>query len=80
MTLERTADAPEDDLMDAFAVAGGMQVASFRLSRMEPRGCCARTAGFGGINRDASSVTIVSWGDKAESGGGCDDILLKMTK
>lgn len=75
MTLERTEEAPEDDLIDAFATAGGTQVGSLRFSRMEPRGCCARTAGFGGINREASSVRDGSCGIVAEPGEGVTDIL-----
>lgn len=54
-----------DDLTDALAVAGETQVASFRLSRMLPQGCCVRIAGFGGIRRDSGSA-----GEASPRGGG----------
>lgn len=79
MTFDSTEEAPEDDFMDAFATAGGTQVGSLRFSRMEPRGCCARTAGFGGINREASSVEDGSCGMMAEPGEGVTDMLSRGT-
>ena len=60
LTLESIDEALEDDLIEAFAIAGGIHVGSLRFSRMEPRGCCASTAGFGGTSREASSVEGVS--------------------
>lgn len=60
--------------MDALAVEGGTQVASFRLSRMLPRGCCVRMAGFGGIRRDAdsSAATTPCGGESGVAGDGTD--------